>query len=91
MIRFTNNIDWLESKAREEANSVISVGGLIMHLRDAEKKAASQAVQAVFEEINIHSDVAIYVQIENQVQFAIASGNLKAEDKLPSVRELSHG
>jgi len=39
--------------------------------------------------INIRSSVAVYVQIENQVQFAIASGRLKPGDQLPSVRELS--
>lgn len=39
--------------------------------------------------INIHSSIAVYVQIENQVRFAIASGKLKPGDQLPSVRELS--
>lgn len=39
--------------------------------------------------IDITSSVAVYVQIENQIQFAIASGQLKAGDQLPSVRELS--
>lgn len=39
--------------------------------------------------IDIHSSVAVYVQIENHVQFAIAAGRLKATDQLPSVRELS--
>ena len=39
--------------------------------------------------IDIYSSVAVYVQIENHVQFAIASGRLKATDQLPSVRELS--
>ena len=39
--------------------------------------------------IDIHSSVAVYVQIENQVQFAIASGKMKPGDQLPSVRELS--
>ena len=39
--------------------------------------------------VNIHSSVAVYVQIENQIQFAIASGKLKGGDHLPSVRELS--
>ena len=39
--------------------------------------------------INIRSSVAVYVQIENQVQFAIASGRLKPGDQLPSVREMS--
>lgn len=39
--------------------------------------------------IDIHSSVAVYVQIENHVQFAISSGKLKPADQLPSVRELS--
>lgn len=39
--------------------------------------------------IDIHSSVAVYVQIENQVQFAISAGALKPGDQLPSVRELS--
>ena len=39
--------------------------------------------------IDIHSSVAVYVQIENHVQFAIASGEMKPNDQLPSVRELS--
>ena len=39
--------------------------------------------------INIHSSVAVYVQIENQIRAAIASGKLKPGDQLPSVRELS--
>ncbi len=43
----------------------------------------------MFESINIRSSVAVYVQIENLVQFAIASGKVKAGDQLPSVRELS--
>jgi GntR family transcriptional regulator len=43
----------------------------------------------MLESIDIHSSVAVYVQIENHVQFAIASGRLKPGDQLPSVRELS--
>ncbi|MCX5772503.1 MAG: GntR family transcriptional regulator [Candidatus Hydrogenedentes bacterium] len=43
----------------------------------------------MIQSIDIHSSVAVYVQIENHVQFAIASGRLKPGDKLPSVRELS--
>jgi GntR family transcriptional regulator len=39
--------------------------------------------------INIDSPIAVYVQIENQVQFAIAAGTLKPGDSLPSVREMS--
>ena len=43
----------------------------------------------MLEAINIRSSVAVYVQIENEVQFAIAAGRLKAGDQLPTVRELS--
>lgn len=39
--------------------------------------------------VNLESPIAVYVQIENQVQFAIASGKLKPGDTLPSVREMS--
>jgi len=39
--------------------------------------------------VNIHSTVAVYVQIENQIRFSIAAGRLKPGDQLPSVRELS--
>ena len=39
--------------------------------------------------INIDSSVAVYVQIENHVQFGIASGELKGGDQLPSVKALS--
>ncbi|GMW01049.1 MAG: hypothetical protein AMXMBFR84_21860 [Candidatus Hydrogenedentota bacterium] len=39
--------------------------------------------------IDINSSVAVYVQIENHIQFAIASGQLQPGDQLPSVRELS--
>lgn len=43
----------------------------------------------MMDSIDINSSVAVYVQIENQIQFAIAAGHLKAGDQLPSVRELS--
>lgn len=39
--------------------------------------------------IDIHSSVAVYLQIENHVQFAITAKRLSAGDQLPSVRELS--
>lgn len=42
-----------------------------------------------FDVIDFHSSVAVYVQIENHVQFAIASGRLKADEQLPCVRELA--
>ena len=40
-------------------------------------------------QVNINSSVAVFIQMENNVRFAIASGKLKAGDQLPSVRELS--
>jgi GntR family transcriptional regulator len=39
--------------------------------------------------VNIESPIAVFVQIENQVQFTIASGKFKPGDTLPSVREMS--
>ena len=39
--------------------------------------------------INSGSPIAVYVQIENQIRFAIASERLKSGDTLPSVREMS--
>lgn len=39
--------------------------------------------------INIYSATAVYVQIENSIQFSIASGEIKAGDQLPSVRQMS--
>ncbi len=39
--------------------------------------------------VNIDSPIAVYVQIENQVQFAIAAARIKPGDTLPSVREMS--
>ena len=43
----------------------------------------------MFENVNIRSSVAVYVQIESLVQFAVASGELKSGDQLPSIRELA--
>jgi len=43
----------------------------------------------MFENVNIRSSVAVYVQIESLVQFAVASGQLKPGDQLPSIRELA--
>jgi len=42
-----------------------------------------------FDVIDFHGSVAVYVQIENQVRFAIASGRLKGDERLPCVRELA--
>jgi GntR family transcriptional regulator len=52
-------------------------------------RTTKERSKAVFESINITSSVAAYVQIENLVQFGIASGKLKAGDQLPSVREMA--
>ncbi len=43
----------------------------------------------MLESIDLHSDVPPYAQIENHVQFGIASGHLKAGDRLPPMRELA--
>ena len=53
------------------------------------KHKSSKEMLLMLSSIDIHSSVAVYVQIENHVQFAIASGQLKPTDQLPSVRELS--
>lgn len=53
------------------------------------KHESSEEMLAMLSSIDIHSSVAVYVQIENHIQFAIASGRLKQGDQLPSVRELS--
>lgn len=39
--------------------------------------------------VNPHSGVPLYVQIEEQVKTAIASGVLEAGERLPTVRELA--
>ena len=39
--------------------------------------------------VNERSPIAVYIQIQNQVQFAIASGRVKSGEALPSVRDLS--
>ena len=43
----------------------------------------------MLEAVNIRSSVAVYVQIENEVQFAIASGQVKGGDQLPSMHDLA--
>ncbi|MCC6156144.1 MAG: GntR family transcriptional regulator [Candidatus Hydrogenedentes bacterium] len=43
----------------------------------------------MFDQVNIRSSVAVYVQIENLVRFAVASGRLKVDDQLPSVLKLT--
>lgn len=39
--------------------------------------------------INTRSNVAVFMQIVNQIKFAIAAGELNERDKIHSVRELS--
>lgn len=43
----------------------------------------------MIDSVNIYSSVSVYAQIENLIQFRIASGRLKPGERLPSVRELS--
>ena len=43
----------------------------------------------MLESINLQSNVAVFAQIENEVRFAIASGELKAGDRLPTVRAVA--
>lgn len=43
----------------------------------------------MLERINLQSDVAVFAQMENEVRFAIASGDLKTGDKLPTVRAVA--
>ena len=50
---------------------------------------SSEEMLRLLSSVDIHSSVAVYVQIENHVKFAIAAGRLGAGDQLPSVRELS--
>lgn len=39
--------------------------------------------------VNPRSTVAMYEQIKNQIEFAIASGRVKENEQLPAVRKLS--
>jgi len=54
-----------------------------------QKHQSSEEMLQLLSSIDVHSSVAVYIQIENQVQFAIAAGRLSPRDQLPSVRELS--
>ena len=53
------------------------------------KAAPAKVTHDLLKQIDIHSSVAVYQQIENHVRFAISAGRLKPSDQLPSVRELS--
>jgi GntR family transcriptional regulator len=54
-----------------------------------QKHQSSEEMLQMLSSIDIHSSVAVYLQIENHVQFAITAKRLSAGDQLPSVRELS--
>ncbi len=43
----------------------------------------------MFFHLDLHSDVAIYLQVVHQVKFAVAAGSLRPGQLLPSVRALS--
>ena len=45
--------------------------------------------EAILNDINLGSGVAVFMQIENHFRFAIASGRLAAGERLPSVADLS--
>lgn len=53
------------------------------------KLKSSEEMLQMLSRVDIHSSVAVYLQIENHVQIAISSGRLSPTDRLPSVRELS--
>lgn len=44
----------------------------------------------MFFSIDVHSDVAIYLQLVRQVKFAVAAGTIRPGQLLPSVRALSN-
>lgn len=56
--------------------------------KNAKQGKAKEAAKALGWRINIHSSVAVYVQIENMIKFALSAGKLGYSDQLPSVREL---
>ncbi|MFP4500404.1 MAG: GntR family transcriptional regulator [Candidatus Hydrogenedentota bacterium] len=43
----------------------------------------------LYDSIDIHSSVAVFVQVENVVRFAIASGKLEPGDQLPTSKALA--
>lgn len=53
------------------------------------EKSNTSHLRSLLGRVNIYSSVAVYIQIENGVRFAIASGKLKAGDQLPTIRELA--
>ena len=53
------------------------------------KHEAPEEQLQLLSKIDIRSSIAVYEQIENCVRFGIASGKLKAGERIPSVRELS--
>jgi GntR family transcriptional regulator len=40
-------------------------------------------------QIDLHSGVPVYRQLMDQIRYYVASGALRAEDQLPSIRELA--
>ncbi len=69
-------------------------GGPPQHMRTQDtmtrpKHKTSEELLSLLSTIDLQSSVAVYVQIENHIQFAISSGKLMPGDQLPAVRELS--
>tara|TARA_R110001592_G_scaffold137085_1_gene354741 strand:+ start:211 stop:690 length:480 start_codon:yes stop_codon:yes gene_type:complete len=54
-----------------------------------QKHESSEEMLEMLSTIDVDSSVAVYLQIENNIQFGITAGRLFAGDQLPSVRELS--
>ncbi len=53
------------------------------------RKASDDShLKGILGHANLRSDVAVYAQLVNNVQFAIASGKIKAGEKLPAIRQL---
>lgn len=54
-----------------------------------QKHQSSEEMLQLLSNVDVNSNVAVYLQLENQIQFAITAGRLEAGVQLPSVRELS--
>ena len=53
------------------------------------QKTDSSHLRSLLGHVNFSSMTPAYVQIKNMVRFAIATGKLKAGERLPTIRELS--
>lgn len=68
------------------------ISGLTLRTKDTmtrPKHKTNDDLLTLLSAVDLQSSVAVYVQIENHIRFAISSGKLKPGDQLPAVRELS--